>query len=96
MHSHFLVFLDQEMGNSVSAAAQSMASNMAPGTAEKENIKPANHAHYQQSNGNPPPECPMHQKVPPAPPKAAASECPVKHDNSDVSPLNMVSILRSV
>ena len=81
------------MGNNVSAAAQSMATSMAPGIQDKENVKPSNHPHIQFSGENPPPECPMHQKVP-TPPKAAASECPVKHDNSDVSPLNMVSELQ--
>ncbi|XP_062127166.1 holocytochrome c-type synthase [Drosophila sulfurigaster albostrigata] len=55
------------------------------------------------AGASPPPECPMHQKqgdnisasaVPPHPKMHAtgggASECPVKHDNSDVNPLNMM------
>lgn len=54
------------------------------------------------SEAAPPPECPMHQKevgninstTLPHPKLVAtavsASECPVRHDNSDVSPLNMM------
>lgn len=79
------------MGNAVSIA-QMQAAQAAP----------KNHENMMSSGANPPPECPMHQKdakasadVKPPHPKmqattVSASECPVKHDNSDVNPLNMM------
>lgn len=79
------------MGNSVSTVHMQATQN--------ENM-PKSHEFLKNSGASPPPECPMHQKDAatankPAPPKveastASASECPVKHDNSDVNPLNMM------
>ncbi|EAT33112.1 AAEL014630-PA [Aedes aegypti] len=40
---------------------------------------------------NPPPECPMHNKEQAIKEKPIlVSECPVKHDDSDINPLNMM------
>lgn len=85
------------MGNAVSIAQMQAAQNSSASM-------PKNHEHMMASSGaSPPPECPMHQKdgkagatdmKPPHPKMQAttvsASECPVKHDNSDVNPLNMM------
>lgn len=38
--------------------------------------------------GEPPPECPMHQKKPP--PAPSASECPINAGGEAINPLNMV------
>lgn len=45
------------------------------------------------SNGNPPPECPMHNKSTDAKNdnKVPPSECPVQNENN-INPYNMVSI----
>ncbi|KAI8130881.1 Cytochrome c-type heme lyase [Lucilia cuprina] len=79
------------MGNAVSIAHMQASQGM-----------PKSHEHMMASGANPPPECPMHQKdggaatatKPPHPKMEAttgsASECPVKHDNSDINPLNMM------
>lgn len=82
------------MGNAISNAhMQAAASSL-----------PKDHGHFAASEGaSPPPECPMHQKgglktapvTPPSHPKmtattVTASECPVKHDVTDVNPLNMM------
>ena len=40
-------------------------------------------------SGEPPPECPMHQKKIPAP--VSASECPINAGQDVINPLNMVS-----
>lgn len=55
-------------------------------SAEDFNIK--NHG----NDGNPPPECPMHNKTPKSKVdnKTPPSECPVQHDNN-INPYNMVS-----
>lgn len=85
------------MGNAVSIAQMQAAQNSSASM-------PKNHEHMMASSGaSPPPECPMHQKDGKAgatdmkPPHlkmqattVSASECPVKHDNSDVNPLNMM------
>lgn len=42
--------------------------------------------------GNPPPECPMHQKTEQKA-DAKVSECPVQHGKSDLNPYNMVNVL---
>lgn len=75
--------------------------NSALSRVQMEGVKtmPSEHAKQMANSGKaPPPECPMHQKqegndsasaVPPHP-KMQPSECPVKHDNSDVNPLNMM------
>lgn len=47
-------------------------------------------------NGNPPPECPMHNKAEKTlNTDAQPSECPVQHDNS-INPYNMVSFKNNV
>lgn len=73
------------MGNTVTAA-EAIATDI---------IHPINdgstkdkYHHPSSMSGNPPPECPMHQKL--APPKPVESECPVKHGKSDINPLNMM------
>lgn len=79
------------MGNTVSAAEKVAHDIVHPILNESNKIdltqyqKPANHA--SMMSGDPPPECPMHQKLPPKP---VASECPIQHDNKDVNPLNMM------
>lgn len=82
------------MGNSISVTAESVVKPMLdPQSASK---MPANHSSFKHnmSSSEIPPECPMHQKKDPEPPKpvAYASECPVKHDQKDINPLNMVSV----
>lgn len=67
------------MGNTVSAA-EIVASELTKST------KTDHHKDVFSSGQEIPPECPMHVKQPP---KASASECPIKHDD-DVNPLNMV------
>lgn len=80
------------MGNAVSIAQMQAAQS---------GKMPQSHEQMMSMGASPPPECPMHQKdgttaatKPPHPKMQAvtvpASECPVKHDNSDVSPLNMM------
>ncbi|KAL9894259.1 cytochrome c-type heme lyase [Glossina fuscipes] len=82
------------MGNAVSLAHMQAA----------QFSKPKDHEKMVGSETAPPPECPMHQKeggnvksttLPPPHPKLVAttvssSECPVRHENSDVNPLNMM------
>jgi len=70
------------MGNTVSAA-ESVASKMVA------TPQPSSHQNFDMSKA-PPPECPMHQKSPPEPPKAASKglECPVVHDG--INPYNMM------
>lgn len=70
------------MGNTVSAAT-AVAADILHTKNEQPNVPPQGHP---TMSGNPPPECPMHQKIP----AEAVSGCPVPHDNSDVNPLNMV------
>lgn len=72
------------MGNTVSAA-EVVAHELIQTPKEL----PKNHVHIASNNSNPPPECPMHQKQAPPPPKSAA-ECPVLHNTGDVNPLNMM------
>lgn len=93
------------MGNTVSAA-ELIATNIvhaeaaAPAPALPKGHPPVGDVGKMSYGGgaaaNPPPECPMHNKDQAA---AAAvqkekpvlvSECPVKHDDSDVNPLNMM------
>lgn len=57
--------------------------------AQETNGKPLPKNHPPMMMGTPPPECPMHQKNPPQP-AISISECPVKHGESDINPLNMV------
>ena len=72
------------MGNTVVAAQATAADITRLGRKESGDGKvPANHP---VMTGEPPPECPMHQKRPPEP---AGSGCPVNHDQ--INPLNMVS-----
>uniref|UniRef100_A0A0K8TST9 Holocytochrome c-type synthase n=1 Tax=Tabanus bromius TaxID=304241 RepID=A0A0K8TST9_TABBR len=75
------------MGNTVSAA-ESVASEIIKSRVEEN--KPRNHQHLVDNSrtGAPPPECPMHQKL--APPQPAKAECPIKHENSDINPYNMM------
>ncbi|XP_049288582.1 holocytochrome c-type synthase [Anopheles funestus] len=78
------------MGNTVSAA-EKVASNIVPSTLTKgeEATLPKGHPPIGDKTamgGNPPPECPMHQKQQPL----LVSECPVKHDGAEVNPLNMM------
>lgn len=76
------------MGNTVSAAESIATVIIKPH--EKSSLFPENHPkidnHY-SSDKSPPPECPMHKPAVPV----VTNECPVKHDNSDINPLNMVS-----
>ncbi|XP_055643048.1 holocytochrome c-type synthase [Toxorhynchites rutilus septentrionalis] len=78
------------MGNTVSAA-EFVASNIVH--TEAASI-PKGHPPIDtktDKNVNPPPECPMHQKQPtPKEQPVLVSECPVKHDDSDINPLNMM------
>lgn len=77
------------MGNTVIAAEKVANDIVHPLIKEAEKIdltqyhKPANHP----ISGDIPPECPMHQKIPPAPSK---SECPIQHGKDDINPLNMM------
>jgi cytochrome c heme-lyase len=77
------------MGNTVSAA-EIVARDIMHTEAKPQ--LPPNHPKIppqHQMSGNPPPECPMHQKAPSAPVQPVLmSECPVKHD--DINPLNMM------
>ncbi|XP_065081403.1 holocytochrome c-type synthase [Ochlerotatus camptorhynchus] len=80
------------MGNTISAA-ELIASNIVHAEAAAPDVAPAipkGHpsigAMKVAGDANPPPECPMHQKEKPI----LVSECPVKQDNSDINPLNMM------
>lgn len=73
------------MGNAVSAA-EKVATNIVHDEAA---TLPKTHPSIAAS-GNPPPECPMHQKQAPKEQAILVSECPVKHDQSDINPLNMM------
>ncbi|XP_017778822.1 PREDICTED: cytochrome c-type heme lyase [Nicrophorus vespilloides] len=78
------------MGNTVSAAEIAATQIVHPNLTASEPQKPHHHEHMKQyAQGEIPPECPMHQKAAPAKP-TAAGECPVKHDNTDINPLNMM------
>uniref|UniRef100_A0A8D8N0P7 Holocytochrome c-type synthase n=1 Tax=Culex pipiens TaxID=7175 RepID=A0A8D8N0P7_CULPI len=84
------------MGNTVSAA-ELVASHIVHTEAAATPNLPAGHppVHHEgkyASSGaaNPPPECPMHQKQEPKEKPTLISECPVKHDESDINPLNMM------
>uniref|UniRef100_A0A182W163 holocytochrome-c synthase n=1 Tax=Anopheles minimus TaxID=112268 RepID=A0A182W163_9DIPT len=82
------------MGNTVSAA-EKVASHIVPSTLTKseETTLPKGHPPLGDKSamgGNPPPECPMHQKQQPKEQPVLVSECPVKHDGGDVNPLNMM------
>ncbi|XP_062540244.1 holocytochrome c-type synthase [Armigeres subalbatus] len=91
------------MGNTVSAA-ELIASNIvyaeaaAPSAAATaptslpKGHPPVGDMHKMASGGaSPPPECPMHKKdQPPKEKPILVSECPVKHDDSDINPLNMM------
>lgn len=82
------------MGNTVSAA-ELIASNIVHAEAAAPALPkghPPTGAMKMASDTNPPPECPMHQKENVVKEKPIlVSECPVKQDNSDINPLNMVS-----
>lgn len=77
------------MGNTVSAA-ESVAAGLVHPIGQPHAAKQQHHP-YDHTSGVPPPECPMHQKLPP--PTNSNDECPVgygKKDASDINPLNMV------
>lgn len=85
------------MGNTVSAA-ELMATNIVHAEAAEAPTLPKGHppvGEVKMASGggaNPPPECPMHNKEQAIKEKPIlVSECPVKHDDSDINPLNMVS-----
>lgn len=73
------------MGNSLNTASASAANIITSPTEEKK------HKHSDMT-GQPPPECPMHNKVPEQKPQK--SECPVIDSNSDINPLNMVNKMK--
>ncbi|XP_041786476.1 holocytochrome c-type synthase-like [Anopheles merus] len=82
------------MGNTVSAA-EKVASNIVPSTLTKveDAALPKGHPPLGDKaamSGNPPPECPMHQKQQPKEQPVLVSECPIKHDGAEVNPLNMM------
>lgn len=68
------------MGNTVSAAEKVAADIIHP----LKEPKPADHQYSLKAGAQPPPECPMHQKMP------SKSECPVNYDKDGINPLNMV------
>lgn len=71
------------MGNTVTAAELVADHIIHPvGTAQG-----VHHHHGNYKEGVPPPECPMHQKLPPP---TSGSECPVGYGKNDINPLNMV------
>lgn len=73
-----------QMGNTVSAAEA-----VAAGITKPVATGAIPHHPHNYKDAVPPPECPMHQKVPAKP---AAEECPVKHRlPDDINPYNMVS-----
>lgn len=80
------VLCNNQMGNTVSAA-EAVAAGI---TKPVPTGATAHHPHpHNYKDAVPPPECPMHQKVPATP---AAEECPVKHRlPDDINPYNMVS-----
>lgn len=71
------------MGNSISVAAEATASNLL----DKQPKMPSNHANMRDMSGNPPPECPMHQKEPS---KQEAVIVANGDKNNDINPLNMM------
>lgn len=76
--------VDFQMGNTVSAA-EAVAAGITQST-NAQGLIP-DHSKFDTKSGVPPPECPMHQKIP-AP---AAGECPVINSNTDdINPYNMV------
>lgn len=53
------------------------------------NVKHADyHKAHPNVSGNPPPECPMHNKIQ----EPVVSECPISGGQGDINPLNMVRI----
>lgn len=78
-------FILNRMGNTVTAA-EAVAGNIIHPVGTAQGVQ---HHHGNYKEGVPPPECPMHQKLPPP----SASECPVGYGNNDINPLNMVSKL---
>ncbi|XP_055586363.1 holocytochrome c-type synthase [Uranotaenia lowii] len=88
------------MGNTISAA-EIMATNIVHTEAADASKLPPGHppmpgggVGIDAAGVNPPPECPMHKKEPAQPvvkeKPVLVSECPVKHDQSDINPLNMM------
>lgn len=72
------------MGNTVSAAEAVAAEIGKPVELE---ATPHHKSVHNFKDGVPPPECPMHQKVA----QPAKEECPIKHKEDDINPLNMVN-----
>lgn len=90
----FFSFSDHKMGNTVSAAEMAATQIISPAIAEpaKPKFDHSKLDHKAYTQGEIPPECPMHKKgasASPAPVNTGSSECPV---GGDVNPLNMVSI----
>lgn len=93
------------MGNTVSAA-ELIATNIVHTEAAVPNAAAPSLPKGHPSDGdvrlasegaNPPPECPMHNKEQAVKEKPIlVSECPVKHDDSDINPLNMVSFMSAL
>ncbi|XP_055527960.1 holocytochrome c-type synthase [Wyeomyia smithii] len=81
------------MGNTISAA-ELMASNIVhaeAGALPKRHPPIDPEGRMNTGYSNPPPECPMHNKLPAKSEKPVlVSECPVIQDNSDINPLNMM------
>ncbi|XP_055376478.1 holocytochrome c-type synthase [Condylostylus longicornis] len=81
------------MGNTVSAA-ESIASEIVQPIYKEEPVLPKGHPPLPKGHPHskfdlskePPPECPMHQKKP----EKFVSECPIRHDDKEVNPLNMM------
>lgn len=77
------------------SVADLMASNIVhaeAGALPKGHPPVSNEDRTKAVDSNPPPECPMHKKLPDKGEKPVlVSECPVVQDNSDINPLNMVN-----
>lgn len=88
------------MGNTVSAAeliasnivhAEAAAPNATAAASLPKGHPPVGGDAKMATGANPPPECPMHNKEQAVKEKPIlVSECPVKHDDSDINPLNMM------
>ena len=73
------------MGNTVNSATANIVHSATSETKQQ-------HKHAEMT-GQPPPECPMHNKIPKQEPVQAASES--LNNQNDINPLNMVFIIQN-
>lgn len=75
------------MGNTVSEAQKNTAQNfVTPNDTNNNNVPKIPHNHANSAGKNPPPECPMHNKLN----ENKKTGCAVAGTADDINPLNMV------